>query len=75
MNAGYDTKDYDRMLLKEEQRAVAEAMAKTCRECRMCRVTEVNGEEVGFCLQCEEFIVGVELDTTIYDACGEEPCD
>ena len=41
----------------------------------MCRVTEVNGEEVGFCLQCEEFIVGVELDTTIYDACGEEPCD
>lgn len=67
--------EIDREVWRQELREIREAKSKMCRDCCKCRVFSENGIEIGFCIECEEFLSGVELDTTIFDACGGEPCD
>jgi hypothetical protein len=67
--------EIDREVWLQEQKAIKEVQAKPCRECCKCRVFSENGIEIGFCLECEEFLSGIELDASIYDMCGSEPFD
>lgn len=36
-----------------------------CRNCQFCRTTTIEGIEIGFCLEYQEFLTEEELDQTM----------